>query len=271
MGSNGWLGDYLRARRDLVRPEDAGIGPDGHRRRVRGLRREEVAARAGISTEYYLRLEQGRETRPSKQVLDALARALLLDDVAAAYLHELARPRTVAVPQPGDTVHESVQWLIDSWPMTAAVVHNRYIDVLASNSLARALSANYTVGVNNLFSLLMDPADREFHEDWESLSARSVALLRSMVGRRKDDERLGGLVDSLTARSETFRRLWERNDVIEVSSGVHAVRHPRVGDLTLHFARLPLVGTDGHSIFLYNAEPGSPTADRLASLAEARR
>jgi len=163
---NTWLGEYLRARRGLVHPADTGIPTDGHRRRVEGLRREEVAMRAGISTEYYLRLEQGREAHPSGQVLDALARALLLDRVAAAYLHELARTPPSGGREPQDAVEESVQWLIDSWPMTAAVVHNRYIDVLATNALARALSPNYRVGVNNLFSLLMDPADREFHDDW---------------------------------------------------------------------------------------------------------
>ncbi|TFC01029.1 XRE family transcriptional regulator [Cryobacterium adonitolivorans] len=261
------LGAYLRARRELVLPEDAGLPPSVKRRRVPGLRREEVAGRAGISTEYYLRLEQGREAQPSKQVLDSLARALLLDDVAAAYLHGLARPSAAGIAEPRDAVDESVQWLIDSWPMTAAVVHNRYIDVLATNALARALSPNYRVGVNNLLSLLVDPADREFHDGWEALSARSVALLRSMFGQRGDDERLRKLVEGLTVRSERFRELWGRNDVIEVSNGVHVVRHPLVGPLTLHFTRLPLIGTDGHTIFLYHAKPNTLTAERLAVLA----
>jgi len=102
----------------------------------------------------------------------------------------------------------------------------------------------------------------------EALSARSVALLRSMVGQRRDDERLRGLVDGLTARSERFRAVWDRNDVVEVSTGVHELRHPRVGALTLRFARLPLIGTDGHTMYLYHAEPGSPSAERLASLVE---
>src|SRR6476469_2739162 len=124
------LGHYLRARRELVRPEDVGVRVGDQQRRVAGLRRDEVAIRAGISTEYYLRLEQGRESHPSDQVLDALARALLLDEVAARYLHGLAaRPS----PDPAvglDGVPDGIQWLIDSWPLTAAVVHSRLIDVL---------------------------------------------------------------------------------------------------------------------------------------------
>ena len=137
-----------------------------------------MAILAGISTEYYLRLEQGREMHPSDQVLDALARALLLDEVGGAYLRALRGP-PCARDRGRATWSESVQWLIDSWPLTAAVVHNRYIDVLATNALARALNPNYRVGVNNVLSLLTDPNDRALHNDWEALAARSVALLRS--------------------------------------------------------------------------------------------
>lgn len=267
MATHSRLGDYLRARRVLVRPEDVGIPVGAERRRVGGLRRDEVALLAGISTEYYLRLEQGREARPSDQVLGALARALLLDAAATAYLREIARPVMVDAAPAADVVHPSVQWLIDSWPLTAAVVHNRYIDVLASNALARALSPNYRVGTNNLVSLLTDPADRALHEDWDGLSARSVALLRSMFGHRADDLRLRALVEELSAGSDRFRELWDRNDVVQVTSGVHVLRHPELGRLTVQFVRLPLPGTDGHSIFVYHAEPGSPAGDALAVLA----
>ncbi|ANJ28560.1 helix-turn-helix transcriptional regulator [Agromyces aureus] len=266
MASDTPLGGYLRARRVLVRPEDVGLRLGIERRRVDGLRREEVAILAGISTEYYLRLEQGRETHPSDQVLDALARALRLDDDARRYLHELAQPS----PEPradADVVDEHVQWLIDSWPSTAAVVHNRYLDVLATNALARALSPNYRVGANNLESLLIDPADRALHEGWEGLTARSVALFRSMFGQRSHDARLRTMVDDLSSRSERFRELWRRNDVIQVTDGVHELRHPDAGALTLHFMRVPLAGTDGHTIYLYQAEPGSPSAAAFAALA----
>ncbi|KQM82003.1 helix-turn-helix transcriptional regulator [Agromyces sp. Leaf222] len=267
MSSDTPLGGYLRARRVRVRPEDVGIPVGAEQRRVDGLRREEVAVLAGISTEYYLRLEQGRESNPSAQVLDALARALRLDAAARAYLHELAqRPSAVPV-HGGDLVQPHVQWLIDSWPCTAAVIHNRYIDVLASNALARALSPNYRVGVNNLRSLLTDPADRALHEGWDGLTARSVALFRSMFGVRPGDARLGSLVDELTSSSARFRELWARNDVVQVTDGVHSLQHPDVGALTLHFMRLPLAGTDGHTVYLYQAEPGSPSAEALAALA----
>ncbi|WP_211373445.1 helix-turn-helix transcriptional regulator [Agromyces allii] len=260
------LGSYLRARRVLVRPEDVGIRVGVERRRVDGLRREEVAILAGISTEYYLRLEQGRETHPSDQVLDALARALRLDDAARRYLHELARP----APDPHDgidEVDEHVQWLIDSWPTTSAVVHNRYLDVLATNALARALSPNYRVGVNNLASLLTDPADRALHEGWEGLTERSVALFRSMFGLRSHDARLRAMVDELSRSSDRFRELWRRNDVAQITDGVHVLRHPDAGALTLHFMRVPVAGTDGHTIYLYQAEPGSPSAEKFAALA----
>ncbi|WP_116080050.1 helix-turn-helix transcriptional regulator [Agromyces sp. PvR057] len=262
------LGGYLRARRVLVRPEDVGIPVGDERRRVDGLRREEVAVLAGISTEYYLRLEQGRESNPSAQVLDALARALRLDAAARAYLHDLARRPSTGPADGGDVVQPHVQWLIDSWPNTAAVVHNRYIDVLASNALARALSPNYRVGVNNLRSLLTDPADRALHAEWDGLTSRSVALFRSMFGLRAGDARLGSLVDELTSTSDRFRELWDRNDVVQVTDGVHVLRHPDVGALTLHFMRLPVAGTDGHTIFLYQAEPNTPGADAFTALAE---
>ena len=148
-------------------------------RRVAGLRREEVAILAGISTDYYLRLEQGRDVNPSSQVLDALARALQLDAAATEYLHGLARPSPASADLDAeDVVHERTRWLIDSWPMTAVVVHSRYLDVLASNSLARELNPNYRVGFNSVLTLLSDPSERSFHEEWEALAARSVALLR---------------------------------------------------------------------------------------------
>ncbi len=266
MSTSSPLGDYLRARRALVRPEHVGLRVGDERRRVEGLRRDEVAILAGISTEYYLRLEQGRESHPSDQVLHALARALLLDDAATAYLRELAARPTPGPSAPVDVVPEGVQWLIDSWPLTAAVVHSRHIDVLAANALALALSPTFRVGVNSLLSLLTDPDERALHDDWDGLSARSVALLRSMSGPRSADPRMRALVAELAERSSRFRELWDRNDVVQVADGTHVLRHPEVGPLTLRFLRLPLTGTDGQTIFLYHAEPGTPTADALATL-----
>ncbi|WIB78281.1 helix-turn-helix transcriptional regulator [Curtobacterium sp. MCPF17_002] len=266
MATQSPLGAYLRARRSLTSPGDVGITVGGQVRRVIGLRREEVAILAGISTEYYLRLEQGRETRPSDQVIDALARALLLGEAAREYLHELARPTKAVDEVRHDDVDDGVRWLIESWPRTAAVVHNRYLDVLAANALAGALNPSYRIGVNNLVSLLTDHDERALHEGWEGLCGRTAALVRSMFGQRPDDARLADLVAELSARNAYFRDAWQRNDVTSSSTGVHVLGHPRVGRLVLHYARLPLPGTDGHSIWLYHAEPGTPSVTALERL-----
>jgi transcriptional regulator with XRE-family HTH domain len=237
-------------------------------RRVVGLRREEVAILAGISTDYYLRLEQGRDVRPSAQVLDALARALQLDPVATAYLHRLAQPSGApGGTGEGDIVPDSTRWLIDSWPLTAAVIHNRYIEVLGSNPLARALNPNYRIGVNSVLSLLLDPSERVFHSDWEALAARSVALLRNVAGSHSGDQRLSAVVAEGSSGSTLFHEFWQRHDVARVHDGVHVLNHPVVGQLTLHYLRLPLAGTDGQSIFLYSARPGTPSAAAMRQLA----
>ncbi|WP_315092932.1 helix-turn-helix transcriptional regulator [uncultured Cellulomonas sp.] len=262
------LGDFLRARRERLQPADVGLAVGAGQRRVPGLRREEVAVLAGVSTDYYLRLEQGRDAHPSRQVLDSLARALHLDPVATAHLHALAQPRDRHEDsgQPA-VVHEATRWLIDSWPLTAAVVHSRHVDVLASNALARALNPRFRTGVNGVLSLFVDPAERVFHRDWEGLAARSVALLRALAESRSGDARLEALVAEGSTRSGLFRELWERHDVVRVGDGVHRLRHPLVGDLVLRYLRLPLVGSDGQSLFLYFAEPGSPSAGPMAELA----
>lgn len=270
MNAPGRLGDYLRARRELLRPEDVGLGVGTTLRRVTGLRREEVAILAGISTEYYLRLEQGRDAHPSAQVLDALARALQLDPVATVHLHSLALAKHATGPVPldrGHLVSDGTRSLIESWPVTAAFVHSRYLDVLAANALAQALNPNYRAGVNSILTLLTDPAEQEFHADWEGLAARSIALLRSIADTHSGDARLDALVAAAAESSGLFRELWGRQDVWRVGDGVHTVRHPSVGELTLTYHRLPLVGTDGQSIWTYSAEPGSPSEDALRRLA----
>ena len=229
-------------------PDDVGLVVGGGKRRVPGLRREEVAVLAGVSTDYYLRLEQGRDARPSDQVLDALARALRLDAVATDYLYALARPAEhPAAAERADVVHDATRWLIDSWPLTAAVVHSRYVDVLASNRLARRLNPNFRAGVNSVLSLFDDPSEREFHDDWEALAARSVALLRATSEARTGDSRLEALVAAGAAGSALFREFWERQDVRRIGDGVHVLHHPVVGELRLTFLRLPLVGT-GRSV-----------------------
>lgn len=255
----------------LLEPRDVGLAPGIGARRVPGLRREEVAILAGISSDYYRRLEQGRDVNPSPQVVAALARALRLDDVGAAHLRSLALPGYVVgsagLSDGDEAVPERVRWLIDSWPHTAAVVHNRYIDVLASNALARAITPLFRVGFNDLESLFVEPSLRELHRDWDGLVGRSVALLRNVADKHLDDERLTALVTRISERSELFRTLWERNDVAITGGGTHVLNHLVVGELELQFTQLPLIGTGGLTIFCYFAEPGTPSAASLERLA----
>lgn len=268
MATAGKLGDYLRARREQVRPDDVGL-PPGQRRRVPGLRREEVALLAGISAEYYLRLEQGRDRHPSDQVLDSIARALRLDTDAEHYLHDLARPASPARQRASRTerVSAGVRGLIDSWTGTAALVHGRTMLTLAANPLAVALSPYYAPGVNSLRAAFLEPEMRELFVDWDEMTAKAVAYLRSVIGGAVDDPRIVELVGELSLRSERFRTLWARHDVRQKTSGVTRLRHPQVGPLDLHYEKLALPGTGGQMLVTYHAEPGTPSAERLQLLA----
>ena len=265
------LGDYLRARRELVHPDDVGL-PAGHGlRRVPGLRRSEVALLAGISTEYYVKLEQGQEANPTPQVLDSLSSALKLDSTANSYLHSLARlTESPLDPVPAPLVERS-RWLIDSWPTTAAIIHDPFCKIIAANSLMRKLVPAYREGGNSIEALLLDPSLRELHgTGWDGLTSRSVALLRMTAGLRPAEKHFQELVAGLTRDSERFRELWHRNDVLLVTEGVHHVTHATLGSLSLQFARLPLTGTNEYSIFLYYAEPGTRSDEALHELAAGR-
>src|SRR5262245_6073487 len=206
------LGDYLRARREQVRPEDVGLAATT-RRRVPGLRRHELAMLAGISSDYYHRLEQGRDTHPSSQVLDALAQALRLDIKATDHLHRLAgstgRRRTRA---PLETVANDLDLMIEQLPIPA-IVANRYLDVLAANPAARALSSGFTPGENFLRWRFLAPTAREVFVDWDEATEGAVGGLLEVAGNDPDDPRLRELVDDLSGRSERFRELWARADV----------------------------------------------------------
>jgi transcriptional regulator with XRE-family HTH domain len=263
------LGEYLRARRELVSPESAGISHIG-RRRVPGLRRDELALLAGVSTDYYVRLEQGRDRNPSPQVLDALARALQLDDEATAHLHALAGPerhvrRSARRPE---RVAPSIQQLIAGWHATPAFVQGRRLDVLAANPLAAALSPQFTPGVNLLRTAFLDPAVRRLYRDqWESLAHTTIAGLRALMGPDVDDPLLNELVGELSVRSDHFRTLWARHDIrARISGGTRRMHHPQVGELELHYENLQIAGTDGQTLIVYHAEPGSPTAQALELL-----
>lgn len=269
MESGSSLGDYLRTRRERIRPEDAGL-PAGERRRVPGLRREEVALLAGISTEYYLRLEQGRDQHPSDQVLESLGRALQLDETEERYLRRLAHP-----PRPArrraprvESAGAGVSALIDQWG-TPAQVQGRYLRTLAANPMAVALSPYFAPGVNTLRALFLEAEMREFYRDWDATTAKGVAYLRSLVGDagRDDDPRLIELVGELSLRSERFRTLWARLDVRHATSGLTLIRHPLVGDLDLRYEKFALAGAVGQMLVTYHAEPGSDSYERLQLLA----
>ncbi|HWH95968.1 MAG TPA: helix-turn-helix transcriptional regulator [Baekduia sp.] len=261
------LGEFLKARRGLVRPQDAGVAVYG-RRRVPGLRRDELAELAGLSTPYLVRLEQGRDRRPSPQVLDALTRALRLDDDAAAHLRELARAEQEDLPRDtSDDVAPGVQQLLDGWTGAAAYVRSRRFDVLAVNALAYALSPGYRPGRNLVRDTFLDPAARDFFADWPTVAQQAVGGLRAAVGAGADDPRLGALVAELSAASEDFRALWERHEVRATRDDVKPLVHPVVGPLTVQRQVLSLPNAGGQTIIAYHAEPGTPSAATLARLA----
>ncbi|MEV4508453.1 helix-turn-helix transcriptional regulator [Dactylosporangium sp. NPDC049525] len=254
------LGEFLKARRALLRPEDVGLAAIG-RRRVAGLRRDELARLAGVSEQYLVRLEQGRDRNPSPQVLGALAVALRLDEGTAAHLHALA-----AGPAPS-TVDEAlapgVQELLDAWTGVPAYVRNRRLDVLAGNALAVALSPMYEPGRNLLREMFLEPRVRALLPDWDDLAAGAVAALRA--GADPHDPAVAALVDEVAAGSATFRRLWDRHDARPTGQDVKRFAHPAVGELTLRRQALEVAGT-GQLVVAYQADPGTPSAFRLAQL-----
>jgi transcriptional regulator with XRE-family HTH domain len=257
------LGNYLQARREQLRPGDVGLVP-GARRRVPGLRREEVATLAGISSAYYLRLEQGRDTHPSGQVVEALAQALRLDRKATEYLQQLASSTGSRPPQSTvQTVTQRLRQLIDQIPFPAMVC-NRYLDVLAANAYARALTPGATPGRNRMCSVFLDPAARERFVNWDELTDIAVCEFREAAGDL-DDPRVRALLDELSTGSERFRELWARGDVGH-STGIVHTRHPEVGDFFLHRTRLAVPHSGGQLLLLYHAEPGSESARALQKL-----
>lgn len=257
------LGGYLRARRDLVTPADAGI-PEGSHRRVAGLRREEVAMLAGISADYYLRLERGRDQNPSAQVLAALARVLRLDEVEYRYLLDLAEPAHHPRPRlRAERVPARLRQLLRAVAVPA-FVEGRTFDVLASNPLALALSPRLRPGENRLRSLLLDPEEREFHADWEAATADFVASFRGSVSEDTTDARTVELIGELSLASARFRTLWARHDVRRLTGGTALVNHPVVGRLRLHREKLPV---DGLTLVLYYPDADSGDAEQLRLLA----
>jgi transcriptional regulator with XRE-family HTH domain len=263
------LGEYLRARRQLVTPQQAGIPTMGVRR-VPGLRREEVAMLAGISADYYLRLERGRDRNPSGQVLEALARVLRLDAEHVAHLRSLVseapRPR---VRRTGDEEPPlGALKLLESLAQPA-FIEGRYFDIVASNGLARALSPRLAPGGNQLRDLFLQPAEQALHPDWKSVSECFVANLRQAVGNDLDDPRYLELTAELSAHSGHFRELWARYEVRSQRGTPIRFDHPQVGPLTLNRERLAIGGTEELMLVVYHADAGSADAYKLAFLGSA--
>jgi hypothetical protein len=261
------LGEFLRARREVARPDDFGL-PEPGRRRTPGLRREEVALLAGISADYYVRLEQGRDKHPSEPVIGALARVFALNEEGVAHLRELARPasRRRRAPARPERVAPALARLLEAWPDTPAVVVGRYLDVLANNRLAAVVNHCSVKGRNQVRVMFLDPDARRVYADWHRAAADTVASLRATAGGDLDDPRLTDLVGELSLKSEEFRRYWARHDIAMKTSGVKRYRHPMVGDLTLSYETFSVNAAPGQTLLVYHAEPGSPSEHALRLL-----
>jgi transcriptional regulator with XRE-family HTH domain len=262
------LGAFLRARRALLDPAELGLPPVANQRRVPGLRREEAAQLAGISVDYYTRLEQGRARHVSDSVLGALARGLGLDPDETAYVHNLAAPRRAAVRPVRQHVRPMLQRLLDAMG-TPAVVYGRYAEILAWNAVGGVLylDGDATVERNAARSLFLDPGRREVFPDYDAVAGDLVANLRAEAGRHPGDPHLAQLVGDLSVRSETFARLWAGQTVREKAHGRKRVRHPLVGELDLRYEALRLPDDPDQVVMAYTAEPGSPSEQGLALLA----
>ena len=274
MANQDEIREFLTTRRAKLTPDRAGLPTYGRHRRVAGVRREEVALLAGISVEYYTRLERGNARGVSDDVLDAVGRALQLDEAERAHLLDLVRvanaerpPRRAASPQ---RVRPSIQRIVDALTGIPAFVHNGRLDMLHANQLASALySEQFRDPVqppNSARFLFLDPRARAFYPDWETVAHDVVAALRGEAGRNPYDRALTDLIGLLSTRSDEFRVLWAGHDVRFHRSGTKRLRHPLVGELTLAYESLDLRADAGLTIVTYSAEPGSTSEAALREL-----
>jgi transcriptional regulator with XRE-family HTH domain len=266
--------DFLTSRRARITPEQAGLRSYGSRR-VPGLRREEVAVLAGVSAPYYTRLERGDMNGVSQSVLEALARALELDDAERAHLFDLARAAQPAIAPPRrrrttQRVRPEVQWTLDAITGAAAFVGNARLDILAANELGRALFSELYAAparpVNNARFVFLDARAETFYGDWERVAGECVAILRWAAGRDPHDRDLSDLVGELATKSEAFRTRWAAHDVRFHDTGVKQFHHPVVGELSLTYNRMDLPADHGLTLFTYAAEPGSRSEEALKLL-----
>lgn len=267
------LGDFLRSRRARIQPEEVGL-PGHGRRRVPGLRREEVAQLAGVSVDYYIRLEQGRGPSVSDAVLDAIARVLRLDDTEQEYLRTVARPaatrrKSVSGPAP-QKVRPGLRLLLDTMDKAPAFVLGRRMDVLAWNALGDAVvgfSQMPPAKRNMPRQVFLDPHARELYPDWPAVAAETVAYLRLDAGRHPHDRQLATLVGELSLGSENFRRLWADHQVKEKTYGAKRMMHPLAGELSMPYETLTVSGEPDQMLVVYTPKPGSQTEERLKLLA----
>ncbi|MFD2420477.1 helix-turn-helix transcriptional regulator [Amycolatopsis pigmentata] len=260
------FGEFLRARRNQVTPDQVGL-PTSSRRRVTGLRREEVATLAGLSVDYYIRLEQGRERHPSTQVLSAIADALHLDDDAYQHLFRIAgftpRLRTAARPE---RIDPDLLQLMDGWPSNPTLLLGRTYDVLARNRLGAALWRPFTYSDNLLLNIFLDDAAPAFYKDWRTAAVNTVAGFRAAAGAAPDDPRVADIVRQLRAAGPEFAELWDRNDARGKNAEVKTFIHPDVGELTLRMQTFDVRSAPGQQLVVYHAEPGTASAEALSLL-----
>ena len=266
--------DFLRTRRARVTPQQAGV-IGGGRRRVTGLRREEVATLAGVSTDYYAKMERGTLTGVSPEVLDAVARALQLDEAETEHLYDLARaagpaPRQTRNRTGAPTIRPSLQWFLDAITGAPAWMTNPRRDTLATNALGRALLApmldDPASGGNNARFTFLSPAARIFYPDWEQAADSTVASMRSAAGRNPHDKPLTDIIGELVTRSDEFRHRWSAHNVRFHRAGTKRIYHPDVGDLEFTYEGLELPDSPGLVLYAYTAAAGSPTEERLQLL-----
>jgi transcriptional regulator with XRE-family HTH domain len=272
------LRQFLTSRRERLTPAEAGLPDFGGRRRVKGLRREEVALIAGMSTEYYVRLERGNGAGVSEAVLDGISRALQLDEAEHAHLYALVRaanqgtqPARRRGPSRPQQVRPAVQQLLDTMREVPVYVQNGRLDAVATNRLGAALFSEMFVlpqrPVNAARFTFLDPRAQTFYRDWEGNARQIVALLRAEAGRAPYDRILTDLVGELATRSDLFRTLWASHDVRVHRSGTKQVHHPVVGDLDLTFEAMDLTSEPGLQVLAFTAAAGSASQDGLQLLA----
>ncbi|WP_309107410.1 helix-turn-helix transcriptional regulator [Arthrobacter sp.] len=270
MGQSAEFGKFLKAMRSRLSPEQAGIGATSSARRVPGLRREEIARLADVSTDYYTRLEQGRNIHPSRAVLDSVARALRLNPSEHAHMLDLLENCEESSPIPAQGVRPALLQLLDAVGNVPALVLGRRTDVLAGNPLAFLLLADFPAmpeTERNLTRwLILEPSARELFRDWKAVASEAVGTLRSDVGRHPNDPQANQLVGELAVRSEHFRQWWAGHRVAKGSAGVVRLHHPIVGDLELNFEDLARLDDPDQVLRVFSAKPGSPSADSLQLL-----